>query len=231
MKIFLTMYRNFIALIWWLVVIVIFKVITNFQFHHGLSIVFVSLLIIPPAVLYLFTSIHKRKLIKKKKARKKTYFSRIKQESQNKNMERWLIHPLTTTYGHLDITYQEEKIEMKHPCFSVLFLPNKAILVIHNTRVIYQFYYTHQYDGFSIYDKRYFQYRDTRDLYVAILTKIETLFATPLLYLEGSKCCMLTSMDKTIIYYKKNAHRKGKDKYQNEFIIDVKRIDNKNQTI
>lgn len=223
-KTLLTMYRNFIILIWWMIIIVVFKIITNFKFHNGLSILFVGLLVIPPLALYIFTSIHKRSLIRKKKARGKTYFSRIKRDFQNKNMERVFIHTLTATYGHVELIYNEEKIEIKHDYFSIVFLPNKAILSIHNTRVIYQYYYTHKYDGFSVYDKRYLQYHDLSYLYTVILTKINTLFAAPLIYFEGPRCCMLSSSDESTIYYKKNSHRNKKEKYQSKVIIEMEKV-------
>lgn len=203
--------------------IIIFKLTINFKFHHGLSLVFIALMIVLPLFLYIFTSIHRKKLIKKKKIRKLTYFSRIKNDYQNKIFEKEFLNPLIKNMGQLDFSYSEEKIEIKNEEFSISFYPTKAILEIIGTKVKYQYYYTHKYDELSFYDTKFIQYHDTEYLYDAIIQKLDALSKEELLYQEGINCCKLATTDEKDTFYKKRNSKKKNDQYSKSIIITIKK--------
>ena len=79
-KTFLAMYRNIIILLWWIVILVLFKITTNFEFHHGLSLLFIFLVVFVPLSFYLITKIYQQKLIRAKRNRKGNYYQRIKKD-------------------------------------------------------------------------------------------------------------------------------------------------------
>ena len=76
-KTFLAMYRNIIILLWWIVILVLFKITTNFEFHHGLSLLFIFLVVFVPLSFYLITKIYQQKLIRAKRNRKGNYYQSI----------------------------------------------------------------------------------------------------------------------------------------------------------
>lgn len=203
--------------------ILVFKLTINFKFHHGLSLVFIALMIVLPLCLYIFTSIHKRRLINKKKIRKLTYFSRIKKDYQSKIFEKELLNPLMKNMGQLDFSYSEEKIEVKNEQFSLSFYPTKAILEIIGTKVKYQYYYTHKYDNLSFYDTKFVQYHDTEYLYDIIIQKLDALSKEELLYQEGNNCCKLTTTDEKNTFYTSKNSKKKNDQYSKSIIITIKK--------
>lgn len=221
-KTFLTMYRNLIILLWWIIVILVFKLTINFKFHHGLSLVFIALMAILPIFLYIFTSIHRKKLINRKKIRKLTYFNRIKKDYQNKIFEKEFLNPLKKNIGQLDFSYSEEKIEIKNEQFIISFYPTKAILEIIGTKVKYNYYYTHKYDNLSFYDTKFVQYHDTEYLYDTIIQKLDVLSKEELLYQEGNNCCRLTSSDEKTTFFTLNSVKKKKSQYSKSTIIQIK---------
>lgn len=225
-KTFLTMYRNLIILLWWISIILIFKLTINFQFHRGLSLVFIALMILPPFCLYIFTSIHRRKLINRKRNRKLTYFNRIKKDYQSKIFEKEFLHPLMKNFGPLDFIYNEEKIEIKNEQFIITFFPTKAILKINETKVKYQYYYTHKYDDLSFYDTKFLQYHDTEYLYNTIIEKLNILSKEELLYQEGTNCCKLTTVDEKNVLFLSNTSKKKNAQYHKSTIIYIKKGSN-----
>lgn len=222
-KTFLTMYRNLIILLWWIIIILVFKLTINFKFHHGLSLVFIALMIVLPLFLYIFTSIHRKKLIKRKKVRKLTYFNRIKNDYQNKIFEKELLNPLKKNIGQLDFSYNEEKIEIKNEQFIISFYPTKAILEIIGTKVKYNYYYTHKYDNLSFYDTKFVQYHDTEYLYDTIIQKLDALSKEELLYQEGINCCKLTTIDESNTFFIMKNSKKKNNQYSKSTIIEIKR--------
>lgn len=215
------MYRNIIVLFWWITIIIIFKVTTNFEFKNGMSILFVLLMIVFPLVLYIFTSIHKRKLMKKKLAKKLSYFSRIKKDYNSKIFQNELIKPLNVLLGDVELGYDDNLIEIKNRYFKIEFVKNKALIYINDTKVIYQYFYTNRFDNLSSFDVKFIQYKDSIYLYKLLREKIESIFKDSLLYKESSKGYILSSIDEKIIYYQKRIHNSKKEKYQINKIIEI----------
>lgn len=82
------MYKNIIILVWWLAILVIFKVWNNFNFSNGNSILFIILIVVFPLALYIFGVIYKKKLLKQKNLRKKPFFEIIQDDYKTKKLQK-----------------------------------------------------------------------------------------------------------------------------------------------
>ena len=86
------MYKNIIILVWWLAILVIFKVWNNFNFSNGNSILFIILIVVFPLALYIFGVIYKKKLLKQKNLRKKLHTPFL--------LERNVVHSIYRKYQY-----------------------------------------------------------------------------------------------------------------------------------
>lgn len=186
-KTFLMMYRNIIILVWWIIILVIFKVTTNFVFKNGLSILFILLLVVLPVTLYIITTIYKQQLIKKKKRKKIRYIARLNEDIENKQFQKSLIVPLEELVGKTEFTKEEENIIVDSKNISIIFNKYKAKLIVKNTLVEYNFYYSSKLEVMTSYDSRFYQYHETNYLYFALINLVKNLISEPLIYEVNKK--------------------------------------------
>lgn len=222
-KTFLAMYRNIIILLWWIIILVVFKITTNFEFHHGLSILFVFLVVLVPFTFYLITKVYQQKLIQAKKNRKGSYYQRIKKDFEGKVFEKNLIFPLEEYIGHIDIKIENDEIKLLHPQLICTFQQKKATIQIVDTRVCYAYYYSFQIDRIHTYNTLHMQYHDTSYLYHMMLNRIQLLRQDVLLYQENKNSCLLTNLEQTKVLYKENMKHRQKEKYKQVKTIDIQK--------
>lgn len=209
-KTFLMMYRNIIILIWWAIILVVFKITTNFVFKNGLSILFILLLVVLPVVLYILTTIYKHQLIKKKKRKKIRYISRLNEDIENKQFQKNFIMPLEELIGKTELKKDAEKIIVDSQNISIFFNKYKAQLAIKNTLVEYNFYYSNKLETMNAYDSRFYQYHETNHLYFAIIELVKKLTLESLIYEVNKKKCLLTTVNSNIILYQNKNLKKNK---------------------
>ena len=196
---FLAMYKNIIILIWWISILVIFKVTTNFEFVGGSSILFISLLIGFPLALYIYGVICKKRLLKKKLAKKEPFFNVIKKDFNNKKFQKEFLDKLIG-YNFV-LNKKEEFINIYNDTINICFDKNFACIIFNETNVIFRYYYVSRIKDFTKYDVRLIHYYSTTYLYKLLLEKIEALINKSLLYYENKKgCILLDEKTQTIIY-------------------------------
>lgn len=222
-KTFLAMYRNIIVLVWWIVILVLFKITTNFEFHHGLSLLFVFLVVFVPLVFYLVTKVHQQQLIQAKKNRKGTYYQRIKKDFEKELFQKNMIIPLEEYIGHIEISIENDEIKLLHPQLICTFQQKKATIQIVDTRVCYAYYYSFQIDYMHTYNTLHMQYHDTHYLYHMMLTQIQLLSQEVLLYQENKNSCVLTNLEQTKVLYKDNLKHHKKEKYKQIKTIEIQK--------
>lgn len=222
-KTFLAMYRNIIILLWWIVILVLFKITTNFEFHHGLSLLFIFLVVFVPLGFYLITKIYQQKLIRAKRNRKGNYYQRIKKDFEGKQLEKNLLCPLRACIGDMDIKIENDEIKLIHPQLICTFQQKKATIQIVDTRVCYGYYYSFQIDRMHIYNTLHLQYHDTNYLYQLMLTQIQLLAQEVLLYQENKNNCLLTNLDQTKVLYQENSKRRQKEKYKQVKTVEIQK--------
>ena len=184
-KTFLMMYRNIIILVWWIIILVIFKVTTNFVFKNGLSILFILLLVVLP-------------------------IARLNEDIENKQFQKSLIVPLEELVGKTEFTKEEENIIVDSKNISIIFNKYKAKLVVKNTLVEYNFYYSSKLEVMTSYDSRFYQYHETNYLYFALINLVKNLISEPLIYEVNKKKYSLTTLNSNIILYQNKHLKKNK---------------------
>lgn len=217
------MYRNIILLLWWIIILVLFKITTNFEFHHGLSLLFVFLVVFVPLVFYVVTKLHQQKLIQAKKNRKGTYYQRIKKDFEKSLFQKNMVLPLEGYIGHIDIKIENDEIKLVHPQLMCIFQQKKATIQIIDTRVCYAYYYSFQIDRIHTYNTLHMQYHDTNYLYHMMLTQIQLLSQDVLLYQENKNSCLLTNLEQTKVLYKENVKHHNKEKYKQVKTIEIQK--------
>lgn len=196
---FLAMYKNIIVLIWWIVILIIFKVTINFEFSGGNSILFVTLLIVLPLALYIYGVICKKKLLKKKLAKKEPFFNIIKKDLNNKKFQKEFLDKLVGY--NFTLNKKEEFIRLYNDVVDINFDKNFACIMLIGTNVIFRYYYISKIKEFSKYDKRLIQYYSTLYLYKLILEKLDSITNKTLLYFENKKgCILLDEKNQEVIY-------------------------------
>lgn len=217
----LFMFKNIIILIWWLIVLIIFKVTINFEFSNGNSLIFIALLIIPPIVLYVYGKIYKKYQVKLNKIKKEPYFNLIKKDLDKKVFK---IEFLDKLIGYnVLLNVQEEFINLSNDYITISFNKNFACIIINNTNVIYKYFYSSSYKNYTKYDERLFKYKTTIDLYESIINKLELLANKNLLYFENKKgCILLNKKTNEVLYTTFKKTKKIKDSKNTKDIVIYK---------
>lgn len=212
------MYKNIIILIWWAIILIVFKVTTNFEFRNGTSLIFISLLVIFPLVLFIISRVFLKGLQKTNNKNKIPYFQRIKVDVKDKTFNKELISKLPLS--NITLLNDEDKILVDDINLIIEFNKTFASIIIKNTKVIFHYYYTNKFHIITKYDTRHLQYKPTNYLYKIIVEKVNELCSSDLTYMENKKCVILLIDDK-VIY--SNTDKKIKpNKFKNKIKISLK---------
>ena len=145
-KTFIAIYKNIIILLWWITVLVAFKIINNFEFKNGTSLIFIGLLIIFPLTLYILSIIRKIRLMKIKAINNGPYIKIIEQDVKTKKFEKEFLEELED----ISLEFIEgEEIELKNELLQVVFTNEYAYIKLNDKKVIYRYYYVNKFPYYS----------------------------------------------------------------------------------
>lgn len=213
MKKIILAFHHLIVLIWLILVIVIFKITTNFKFSNGNSLIFLALIITFPTFIYIFTAVSKKKLKNKLKQKRTIYFDKIKDDIKksyfkdnllNKIDELGLKYKLIENEKELRINISMKDIDT----FNLTFTEDFAVLQLYNTIISFSFYYSNYIGEYSKYDIRNFEYKETKVLYLKILEKITSLINRTYIYFQSNKLVKLTDKDTNEVVYEIKLNKK-----------------------
>ncbi len=204
-KTFLAIYKNLIILLWWMVILISFKIINNFEFENGTSLIFIGLLVILPVTLYIFGLIHKLKLKKIKSINNGPYIKIIKKDIETKKFEKEFLEDIE----HLKFDFIEsDNIELRNEKIQIVFTNEYAYIKMIDTKVIYRYYYVNKFRYYSKYDTRYLQYRSTTYLYTLLLSRIKELSSKEYTYIENRRSIKLIDNETDEIIYNMKKEKK-----------------------
>ena len=112
--------------------------------------------------------------------------------------------------GKTEFTKEEENIIVDSKNISIIFNKYKAKLVVKNTLVEYNFYYSSKLEVMTSYDSRFYQYHETNYLYFALINLVKNLISEPLIYEVNKKKYSLTTLNSNIILYQNKHLKKNK---------------------
>ncbi len=197
MKKFLLAYRHLIVLTWLIIILFIFKVTINFKFENGLSLVFIFLLIIVPLIFYIYILVGIRKNRNQIVLNKNGYFQILLKDINTTNFNINFLDKLSFLNLKYLVNINEEVvvkiINHNNEILNIIFDQTKASIVILNTEIKYNFYYSHIIDEFTKYDLRNFEYKEPIVLYTKILEKVSELINKEYTYIYTNKKILLTS--------------------------------------
>ena len=198
--------KHLIVLIWLFLVLLIFKITTNFKFKNGSSLVFVGLLIIVPLFVYIYSYIWSKKIRKQNKSLSLGYYTQIEKDVKTQKFQ----NNFLTKVKELGLEYkfndQKDRllINIYNNDFEIMNIDFTGIssnVQIVNTNIVYHFYYSNQIDEFTKYDLRNFEYKETTVLYTKILELLEKLINQEYTYTQSKKQkTLVNSTTKEIIY-------------------------------
>ena len=198
---FLAIYKNIIILLWWTVILISFKIINNFEFENGTSLIFIGLLVGLPVSLYIFGLIHKIKLKKIKAINNGPFIDIIKKDIESKKFEKEFLEDIRDLKFDL---IDSDNIELKNDLIQVVFTNEYAYIKLIDKKVIYRYFYVNKFRYYSKYDGRYFQYKPTTHLYTVMISKIKELSHREYIYIENRRTIkLIDKATEEIIYYMK----------------------------
>ena len=146
MKKIIIAYRHLITLIWLILILLIFKITTNFKFKNGSSLVFIGLIIIVPLIIYTYSFINIKKNKETVKINKDGYYQTIVKDLEKGNFQTNFLDKISNLNlkylcNHLDVLIVKI-INHNQDILKVTFSQNQATLEILDTKIIYHFYQT-----------------------------------------------------------------------------------------
>lgn len=216
MKKIIVAYRHLIILIWLILVLLIFKITTNFKFKNGSSLVFVSLLLIVPIVIYIYSFINIKKNKEAVKINKDGHYQNITRDIDKGIFKSCFLDKLT----QLNLKYLCDLTDIvcvkiiNHnvEILNVIFNANQAIIEINDTKIVYRFYYSHMINEFTKYDLRNFEYKETSILYSKIVEKVSELINKEYIYIYSKKQISLVAVPSNEELYNVKVNKKLFDK-------------------
>lgn len=227
MRKFILLYRHLIVLLWEVLIFVIFKLTINFKFTNGLSILFISLIVIFPLIIYIWSFIKIRNNRRKHLINTKGYFEGIKRDYKKNIISNMLINKINELdYDVVEEVYDDRiMLIVKRnytPVFLIEFNKQRAKVVLLNTLVIYRFYYTYVTGEFTKYDLRNFEYKDTDVLYDNIYEVIAHLVNNKYMYSQKHHLIKLTRLDlNEDVYVRKIPYFVGPKITKDEFKVEI----------
>lgn len=227
MKRFLIAYRYLLVLLWLLIILIVFKITTNFVFQNGNSLLFLFLLVSFPLFLYVYTLCNTKATRKKRIQKENGYFKRIEEDFQNGHFETYFLKRLKD----LGIKGEEEKLEDKvqvqiskenEVLFYLSLQKEQAILHLEHTQIDYHFYYASCHESATKYDFRNLQYKDTKILYIKIIERVESLLHGEYVYEQNKKQITLRKLQNQEIVYLRKVEKDMKRQMRKEkFILSL----------
>lgn len=196
---FIVIFRNIIVLVWLILILILFKIINNFNFKNGQSIIFALLLAVIPSFVYILSHINKKKIKVARTNRKMSFFEKIKDDYKTKKFQKHLLDKLEGLGLSFDLV-DESAITLKNQFLNICFDLNEASISINDTLVNYRFFYLES-DELNKYDTTYMAKRDTLALYIAIVNKIKQLINVKMIYQNDWKRIILYRMDSEAVLY------------------------------
>lgn len=196
---FIVIFRNIIVLVWLILILILFKIINNFNFKNGQSIIFALLLAVIPSFVYILSHINKKKIKVARTNRKMSFFEKIKDDYKTKKFQKHLLDKLEDLGLSFDLV-DESAITLKNQFLNICFDLNEASISINDTLVNYRFFYLES-DELNKYDTTYMAKRDTLALYIAIVNKIKQLINVKMIYQNDWKRIVLYRMDSEAVLY------------------------------
>lgn len=193
---FFNIYKNLIIVLWCVGVIIAFKIINNFEFQNGSSLIFIGLLVVVPFIIYILGIFRKRRLIKQKVAKEGRFIGSIKKDAESKKLRKELLNE----FDFVQIENQE-CIQFENDIFLLEFNNKLAKLTIKDTLIEYKYFYVNKFFEYNKYDHRYVQYYPTTRLYSLIKLQIEELIGHTYIYKENKRGIKLIDQDTNEVVY------------------------------
>ena len=105
MKKIIIAYRHLIILIWLILILLIFKITTNFKFKNGSSLVFIGLIIIVPLIIYTYSFINIKKNKETVKINKDGYYQTIVKDLEKGNFQTNFLDKLSNLNSPFVLTF------------------------------------------------------------------------------------------------------------------------------
>lgn len=207
-------YHSIIILLYEFILLIFFWIFTKFIFQNNISILLVSLMTIPPIVLYLFYFIKRKENIKKFNDVHSNYFQLIKRDIKNNQIDDLLIKPLKEYLWDLTYKVTDQQVYLnggKKNKISILIEENLTTLLIDNTKIVYQYLYDYKGIDVTKYDYKGLGRYPTKKLYALLVKQVKELYNQNLIYTEfyqGKKCTGYKLEGTEIIYLINNSEKK-----------------------
>jgi hypothetical protein len=211
-KVVVERYRNLIILAWCIIIFVFYKVIFDFQFENGSSLLFLFILLCVPVSLQMHYVMQRKAMQQLKKAHQKTFFGQIQYDFLTGMINTKLLFTLEHLAKETKVTQVEDIITIRCGNISqvnITFTPLLCRLEIENTKIVYNLYYERVVFDTSEYDQKGFRYFRPEKLYQSIIAIIRLLKNERLFYQElrqGKRMLQYQLIDRTngenIIYKK-----------------------------
>ncbi|MGM9899660.1 MAG: hypothetical protein ACI32E_03645 [Bacilli bacterium] len=213
MKKVIMAFHHLIVLIWLIIVLVVFKVTTNFKFENGSSLIFIALIVVFPTVIYVYTFINKNKIRKQKKEKMYQYYRKIQDDKNKNQLKSNLLDKIKELGLDYELSEDQEMIRVtiysiSKKLFNLTFTKSVAMLHMVETEIIYYFYYSNQIKEYSKYDLRNFEYKETEMLYSKIIDRINSLIQKTYVYTQSSKQIKLVIQDTNEVVYDLTLNKK-----------------------
>lgn len=213
MKKFILAFHHLIVLIWLVLILIVFKITTNFKFKNGSSLIFLALIITFPTFIYIFTILNKKKIRNQKKHELPLYFQQIKDDQKKNKFQELLLDKIKECNLDYSIIVENSTIKINvynidRILFIIEFMPTFACIKINETNVKYNFYYSYHIDEYTKYDLRNFEYKETKILYMKLIEKIQNLINKKYVYIQSNKLLKLIEQETSEIIYEVNLNKK-----------------------
>lgn len=218
-KTFLAMYKNIIILVWWLMILVIFKIWNNFVFENGSSLLFVFLIVVLPLTLYIFGIVYKNSLLKQKSLKKKPLFENIQSDYEANKLQKIFSDEIEKL--KLNVEKKEEKIMLHNNQVAIVFERHYSQIKLIQTKVVYYFYYGTHFTSITSFDQKMLQFHSPNYLYNQVKTQLAKLLECSLTYMENKKCYKLIDSTTNKVLYDSAKKPKAKQKYNKVIQIEL----------
>ena len=206
----LVAFKNVFILLWMIAVLIIFKIVNNFEFENGESLIFISLLVLPPLVIYLLFFIYKKRKINKKNILRGPYFTRILNDIKNNTFKKQFLNKLNLILKNVIVNETSDSIIVCNNDIEIDFNKDQTLLKLLDTNIEYIYHYSSKVETSAYLVYKNLKYKSTLFLYKNILEKIEELTSGLLEYKENKYGMVLTLVETGKIIF--NSVPKKKDK-------------------
>lgn len=206
-------YNSIITFVWWVLLLISFRIINNFHFQNGSSIIFLILFFIPPVIFKTISIRHRRRIKSQKAARKSGYYIQIKNDIDTNVFYANFLAPIKYQFGSLNLDVKESEINILiNDTISLIFTEKKATISLLETNIKYSFYYSKDFEDLTKYDIRGVEFYPTEKLYQDIIISLNNLTGDLIyeeVYQGGKYLGCLLYRDNEVIYQIVDEPKKG----------------------